>query len=85
MKEKIVRFGVNKVMHMGNTTKNRAESAHNRLKKYLTASMSDICTNWSSVHNMLESQHTQIHVSFQTGIIMLEHRLEGKLLWSMLI
>jgi hypothetical protein len=75
MKEKFVRFWVNKVMHMGNTMTNRVESVHNRLKKYLISSMSDLCMNWSSVHNMLESQHTQIHASFQTSMIMIEHRL----------
>jgi len=62
VKEKIMRFWVNKVMHMRNTTTNRAESTH-----------------------MLESQHTQIHASFQKSIIMLEHRFKGKSLWSRLI
>ena len=82
MKEKVVRFWVNKVMHMGNTTTNRVESAHTRLKKYMTSSMCNLCTNWSSVHNMLESQNTQIHASFQTNMIMLEHMFKGKLLCS---
>jgi len=44
---------------MGNTTTKRVESAHSRLKKYLTSNMSNLCTKWSSNHNMLESQHTQ--------------------------
>jgi len=56
-----------------------------RLKKYLTSNMSDLSTNWKSVHNMLDSQHTQIHASFQTSMIMLEHKFKGKLLWSRLI
>ncbi|AES59838.1 hypothetical protein MTR_1g030360 [Medicago truncatula] len=47
--------------------------------------MSDLSTNWESVHNMLELQHTQLHASFQTSIIMLEQRFKGKLLWSRLI
>jgi len=72
-------------MHMGNTTTNRVESAHNRLKKYLTSSMGDLSTNWKPVHNMLESQHTLIHASFKMSIIMLEHRLKGNRLWSSLI
>jgi len=33
VKEKIVKFWVNKGMHMGNSTTNIVESAHNRLKK----------------------------------------------------
>jgi len=85
VKEKVVKFWVNEVMHMWNTTTNRAESAHSRLKKYLTSSMGYLSTNWKFVHNMLESQHTQIHASFQMSIIMLGHRFKGKLLWSKLI
>lgn len=45
VKEKIVKFWVNKVMHMGNTTTDRAEFAHSRLKKYMTSNMSDLSTN----------------------------------------
>jgi len=58
MKEKIVKFWVNKVMHMGNTTANRAEFTHNWLKKYLTGSMGDLSTNWQQLQDMLESHHT---------------------------
>ena len=64
VKEKVVKFWVNQVMHMGNTTTNIVEFAHSRLKKYLTSSMSDLSTNWKFVHNKLELQHTQIHASF---------------------
>ena len=85
VKDKFVRFWVDKHLHMGNTTTNRAESAHARLKKYLSSSMGDLSTNWKSVHAMLELQHTAIHASFQTSIIMLEHRFKDKVLWSRLI
>lgn len=85
VKEKFVRFWVDKSIHMGNTTTNRAESAHARLKKYLSNNIGDLSTNWKSVHDMLELQHTAIHASFQTSIIMLEHRFKGKMLWSRLI
>ncbi|AES62388.1 FAR1 DNA-binding domain protein [Medicago truncatula] len=85
VKEKFVRFWVDKNLHMGNTTTNKVESALARLKKYLSSSMGNLSTNWQSVNNMLELQHTTIHASFQTSIIMLEHRFKGKLLWSHLI
>jgi len=85
VKEKFVRFWVDKNLHMGNTTTNRADSAHARLKKYLSSSMGDLSTNWQSVHYMLELQHTARHASFQTNIIMLKHRFKGKVLWSRLI
>ena len=85
VKEKFVRFWVDKNLHMGNTTTNRAKSAHARLKKYLSSSMGDLSTNWKSVHDMLDLKHTAIHASFKTSIIMLEHRFKGKVLWSRLI
>jgi len=47
--------------------------------------MSDMSTNWIFVHDILESQHTAIHASFQTSIVMLEHRFKGNVLWSRLI
>jgi len=85
VEEKFVRFWTDKNLHTGNTTTIRAESAHARLKKYLSSSMGDLSTNWQFVHDMLELQHTAIHASFQTSIIMLEHRFKGNVLWSNLI
>jgi len=78
VKEKFVRYWVDKNLHMGNTTTNRVEFAHARLKKYLSSSMGDLSTTWKSVHDMLELQHTAIHASFQTSIIMLKHRFKGR-------
>ena len=49
-----MRFWVDKNLHIGNTTTNKAESTHARLKKYLSSSMGDLSTNWKSVHDMLE-------------------------------
>ena len=45
VKEKFVRFWVGRNHHMRNTKTNRAESAHARLKKYLSSSMGDFSTN----------------------------------------
>jgi hypothetical protein len=45
VKEKVVRFWVDKAIHMGNTTTNRVKSAHARLKNYMSRSMSDLSTN----------------------------------------
>ncbi|KEH19629.1 hypothetical protein MTR_8g465320 [Medicago truncatula] len=64
VKEKFVRFWVDKNLHMGNTTTNRAESVDARLRKYLSSSIDDLSTNWQSVHNMLELHHTAKHASF---------------------
>ncbi|XP_024630682.2 protein FAR1-RELATED SEQUENCE 5-like [Medicago truncatula] len=59
-----VKYWVNQVMHMENTTTNRVESAYNRLKNYLTNIMGDLSTNWESVHDMLESVTTYSHTRF---------------------
>jgi len=84
VKDKVVRFWVDKSIHMRNNTTNRAESAHARLRKYMSSSMSDLSTNWKFVHDMLELQHTVIHALFKTSIILLEHGFKGKVLWSRL-
>jgi hypothetical protein len=49
VKEKFVRYWVDKNLHIGNTTTNRAESAHARLKKYPSSSMGDFSANWKGV------------------------------------
>jgi len=45
VKEKVVKFYINQVMHMGNTIPNWGESAHIRLKNYLDRSMGDLSKN----------------------------------------
>jgi hypothetical protein len=45
VKEKVMKFLVNQVMHMGNNITNRVEFADNRFKKYLTSSISDLNIN----------------------------------------
>jgi len=52
VKVKLLSFWVDKNFHMGNTTTDRTESAHARLKKYLSSSMSDFSTDWKSVHDL---------------------------------
>ncbi|KAL5123971.1 Protein FAR1-RELATED SEQUENCE 5 [Glycine soja] len=43
-KEKFVSAWTNKVMHLGNTTTNRVESAHSSLKRLLQNSIGDLCS-----------------------------------------
>jgi len=46
VKEIVVKFWVNKVMRMGNSTTKRDEYAHSRWKKYLTSNMDDLSIQW---------------------------------------
>ncbi|XP_050888713.1 uncharacterized protein LOC127093856 [Lathyrus oleraceus] len=64
-KEMFVAALTNKVTHLGNTTTNRVESAHWRLKNMFTTSRGDLCRSWDVVNTMLKLQLSSIRVSFQ--------------------
>ncbi|KAL5141510.1 Protein FAR1-RELATED SEQUENCE 5 [Glycine soja] len=72
-KEKFVSAWTNKVMHLGNTTTNRVESAHSSLKTLLQNSIGDLCSVWDAVNNMITLQHTQIKASFETSTHVVGH------------
>ncbi|KAL5166848.1 Protein FAR1-RELATED SEQUENCE 5 [Glycine soja] len=72
-KEKFVSAWTNKVMHLGNTTTNRVESAHSSLKRLLQNSIGDLCSVWDAVNNMITLQHTQIKASFETSTHVVGH------------
>lgn len=78
-KERFVKAWTNKVMHLGNTTTNRAESAHWSLKRILQDSMGDICSVWEAVSSMITLQHNEIKSSFETSIFQKEHRYNNRL------
>ncbi|KAL5147558.1 Protein FAR1-RELATED SEQUENCE 5 [Glycine soja] len=52
-KEKFITAWTNKVMHLGNTTTNRVESAHWALKRVLQNSLGDLCSVWDAMNNMI--------------------------------
>ncbi|XP_073225719.1 protein FAR-RED ELONGATED HYPOCOTYL 3-like [Cicer arietinum] len=64
-KERFVNVWTNRVMHLGNTTSNRVESAHWRLKNMLQTSFGDLCKSWDAVNMMLKNQICIIQSSFQ--------------------
>jgi hypothetical protein len=49
VKEKVVTTGIKRHMHLGNTTTNRCESTHARLKKNIQDSMGDYIKNWECI------------------------------------
>ena len=55
-KEKFVKAWTNKVLHFGNTTTCRVESAHNALKKWLATSTGSIDSVFEKVHLEIDSQ-----------------------------
>ncbi|XP_058746892.1 uncharacterized protein LOC131619864 [Vicia villosa] len=72
--ERFVAAWTNRVTHLGNTTTNRMESTHWRLKNMLTNSCGDLCASWEAVNTMLKLQLGSIRVSFQKSIVNIEHR-----------
>ncbi|XP_052732451.1 PKS-NRPS hybrid synthetase cheA-like [Vigna angularis] len=72
-----VKFWTNKVMHLGNTTTNRTESAHWSLKKVLGNSMGDLCSCWDSIHNVIILQHNKIKASFESSVLLRSDYFKG--------
>ncbi|XP_052736662.1 PKS-NRPS hybrid synthetase cheA-like [Vigna angularis] len=72
-----VKFWTNKVMHLGNTTTNRAESAHWSLKKVLGNSMGDLCYCWDNIHNVIILQHNKIKASFESSLLLRSDYFKG--------
>jgi alpha-glucosidase len=81
-KEKFERIWTDRVMHLGNTTTNKAESAHARLKKYVPNILGDICKNWGEINRMLINMFSEIHKDFQQSIIFRDERWKGIVLRS---
>ncbi|KAH1205895.1 hypothetical protein GmHk_16G046485 [Glycine max] len=75
-KKKFVKAWTNKVMHLGNTTTNRVESAHWVLKRLLHNSFGDLCGVWDAINNMIVLQHIEIKASFETSTHVVEHVLK---------
>ncbi|KAJ1380945.1 OTU domain [Sesbania bispinosa] len=78
-KEIFVAAWIDRVMHLGNTTTNKVESVHARLKRLLQDSRGDICNCWDAMNNLIILQHTEIKASFQRSIMNLEHLFNNRL------
>ncbi|XP_073222501.1 uncharacterized protein [Cicer arietinum] len=78
-KERFVEAWTNKVMHFGNTTTQRVESAHWSLKMILQDSIDDICSVWETINKMIALQHNEIIASFEKNIIQKVHRYSNRL------
>ncbi|KAH1225249.1 hypothetical protein GmHk_11G032197 [Glycine max] len=72
-KEKFITAWTNKVMHLGNTTTNKVESAHWALKRVLQNSHGDLCSVWDAMNNMITLQHVEIKASFETSTHVVGH------------
>ncbi|XP_060960635.1 uncharacterized protein LOC133031210 [Cannabis sativa] len=55
------------------------ESAHAKLKRYLRSSQGNFETSWSTIHNLLELQHTEIKASFEKSLTTVQHNFKPTL------
>jgi hypothetical protein len=69
VKEKVVTAWTKRHMHLSNTTTNRCESTHARLKKYIQDTMGDFIKNWECIGKMLGNMFIEIHRWFEKGKI----------------
>ncbi|KAL7221792.1 hypothetical protein ACSBR1_023688 [Camellia fascicularis] len=72
-KSKFVAAWADTFMHFGNSTTNRVESSHAKLKRYLGLSQGNFESNWTRIHNLLELQHSEIKSSFEKSKIVVQH------------
>ncbi|KAL7180713.1 hypothetical protein ACSBR1_039722 [Camellia fascicularis] len=62
-KSKFVTTWTDTFMHFGNSTTNRVESSHAKLKRYLGSSQGNFEANWTRIHNLLDFKELRGNVS----------------------
>ncbi|CAL2257022.1 unnamed protein product [Prunus armeniaca] len=72
-KDRFVAVWIDTCMHFGNTTSNRAESAHSKLKRQLSTSQCNFKTSWAKIHAMLVLKHIEIKASFERSQSFVQH------------
>ncbi|XP_050915419.1 uncharacterized protein LOC127130456 [Lathyrus oleraceus] len=85
MKEKIVCTWTDQIRHLRNTTTNRFEYAHAKLKNQLENSKHDLCRDCDSVNQMIQNQHNEIQILFGRSITIFEQRFKDNNLYSQLV
>ncbi|XP_058774851.1 uncharacterized protein LOC131649121 [Vicia villosa] len=63
-RHKFVTIWINQVLHLGDTTTNRVELAHWKLKQMLENNLGDMCKCWEAVNGNLKVQLGNIRASF---------------------
>ncbi|XP_038693744.1 uncharacterized protein LOC119991468 [Tripterygium wilfordii] len=67
-KEYFVSAWIDKYLHLGNTTTNRVEGSHSKLKRHLTTSVHGFVTSLDAIHLLLEGQLIDIKASFEESL-----------------
>ncbi|XP_058769876.1 PKS-NRPS hybrid synthetase cheA-like [Vicia villosa] len=72
-RQRFVGAWINLVLHFGNTTTNRVESAHWKLKQMLGNSLGDMVKVWEAMNSNPKIQIGNIRASFQKSFYEVEH------------
>ncbi|CAK8536513.1 unnamed protein product [Lathyrus sativus] len=72
-RQRFVEAWINRLLHFGNTTTNRVESAHWKLKQMLGNSIGDMVKCWEAMNDNLKLQLGNIRASFQKSFYEVEH------------
>jgi hypothetical protein len=83
-KHRCVLAWTNNFMHLGNTTTNRVEGSHGRLKGYLRGGNGDLATGWESINKMLINQFTELQATFGRNMSVVEHTFKDHYLYTLL-
>ncbi|KAG5521641.1 hypothetical protein RHGRI_034013 [Rhododendron griersonianum] len=78
-KERFVGAWTDKVMHFGNLTSNRAESAHAALKHQLEHSQCNFDNIWEKMHRLILLQETEVKASFEKSLTSIPHEFRSPL------
>lgn len=71
MKKKLVYARVGHVRPLGDTTTNKVDFVHGRLKKWLEDSKGDFCKVWEATIIVTLMHHNVVHISFGKSITIL--------------
>ncbi|KAL8488207.1 hypothetical protein ACS0TY_024480 [Phlomoides rotata] len=80
-KERFVYAWTNNVMHYSNTTTNRVESTHSRLKQHIGSSQGNFETCWVQIHALLQASHNAIKASFEKSNNVVQHRFSASMFY----
>ncbi|KAG5517280.1 hypothetical protein RHGRI_037885 [Rhododendron griersonianum] len=78
-KERFVGAWTDKVMHFGNLTSNRAESAHAALKHQLEHSQCNFDNIWEKMHRLIQLQETEVKASLEKNLTSVPHEFRSPL------
>ncbi|KAK1262170.1 hypothetical protein QJS04_geneDACA021835 [Acorus gramineus] len=76
-RERFVSAWIDKHLHLGNTSTNRVEGHHAKLKRQLQTSIGNFVSSWQTIHNLLELQISDIRASFEESLTRIPHRYRG--------